>query len=72
MTFERARCQNHPDEPRLGYIHASIDAEERIKRREQQWKCGRCGLWVWGEFMVDMTGAVSEGWAKKEEQRAAK
>lgn len=58
-------CPNHPDEPKLGYLAACEDADKRIKRREQQWKCGRCGLWVWGEFMVNMEGAISEGWFKR-------
>lgn len=63
-------CPNHPNEPKLGYLSACADAERRLKRREQQWKCGRCGLWVWGEFMVDMKGSASEAMIARRQKEA--
>lgn len=53
-------CAAHPDEPQLGYIAACADADTRLKRREHQVRCGRCGLWVWAAFMIDLTGALTE------------
>lgn len=65
---EKQPCPNHPNEPKLGYLEAHADADRRIKRREQQWRCGRCGLWVWAEFMVDMSGAMTESWWRRLER----
>lgn len=56
----RATCPNHPDEPALGYLAACDDAAQRLKRRERQLRCGRCGLWIWEEFLVDRAGAMTQ------------
>jgi hypothetical protein len=40
------RCAWHrPDN--FAYVHASIDAEERLERGERQRQCPLCFLWHW-------------------------
>ena len=61
MTSPSETCPNHPKEPQLSYLQAHADADRRLKRHEQQVRCGRCGLWIWREFMTNLEGAITEG-----------
>jgi len=68
MNEEKSQCPNHPNEPHLPYLAACEDAERRLKRREEQWRCGLCDRWVWSEFFIaNPKGSIlREGWWKRE------
>ena len=44
------RC-NHG--PKLPYLDAHYDAEDRLARGEKQVRCQECGLWVWEKEVGD-------------------
>lgn len=42
-------CKHRP-ESEMGYLMASDDAQERMKRGEKQKQCEYCGLWIWESY----------------------
>ena len=55
------KCPAH-DAPTLGYLAASDDAEQRLKRRECQYRCLLCNLWIWGQHYTDRDAMGMNCW----------
>ena len=45
MTNAENRCKYA--QPKLGYMQAHYDAEQRMERGEKQFKCPECNLYHW-------------------------